>query len=159
MVVNNKAVRFRHSFKSGIVVRSISASVLYMMNVAVVVADLMEEGSADVFNRTIKGSRSNIDFMGAAQRRNPGILSKGEVTISSGGTLDCYSGPGKFPRKIVLVEQVKNMVEVACYSVIGRKLFHSGKCSFQFCSVLKFLYMKKDLSGLNPTGLEIFSLL
>ena len=159
MVVNNKAVGFRYSFESGIVICPISAGVLYMVNVAVVVADLMEEGSADVFNRTIKGSSSNVDLMGAAQRRNPGILSKGEVTISSGGTLDCYSGPGKFPRKIVLVEQVKNMVEVACYSVIGRKLFHSGKCPFQFCSVLKFLYMKKDLSGLNPTGLEIFSLL
>ena len=158
MVVNNKAVRFRHSFKSGIVVRSISASVLYMMNVAVVVTDLMEEGSADVFNRTIKGSSSNVDLMGAAQRRNPGILSKGEVTISSGGTLDCYSGPGKFPRKIVLVEQVKNMVEVACYSVIGRELFYS-KCSFQYCSVLKFRYIKKTCQALNPTGLEIFSLL
>ena len=129
-----------------------------MVNVAVVVADLMEEGGTDVFNRTIKGSRSNIDLMGATQGRNPRILSQGEVTISSGGTLDCYSGPGKFPQKIVLVEQVKNMVEVACYSVIGRELFHS-KCSFQYCSVLKFRYIKKTCQALNPTGLEIFSLL
>ena len=53
------------------------------------------------------------------------------------------------PRKIVLVEQVKNMVEVACYSVIGRELFHS-KCSFQHYSVLKFRYIKKDLSGFKP---------
>ena len=126
MMVNDKTVALCDLFKPLVVIGAISAGVLYMVNVAVVVADLMEEGGTDVFNRTIKGSRSNIDLMGAAQRRNPGILSKGEMAISSGGTLDCYSGSGKFPRKIVLVEQVKDVVEIPCYSVIGRELFHSG---------------------------------
>lgn len=159
MVVNDKTVALCDLSKPFVMVSPVPASVLDAMNIGIVVTKLMLKGGTDILDWTIKCPSSNIDFMGAAQRRDPGILSKGEVTISSGGTLDCYSGPGKFPRKIVLVEQVKNMVEVACYSVIGRKLFHSGKCSFQFCSVLKFLYMKKDLSGLNPTGLEISFLL
>ena len=99
MVVNDKTVALCDLFKPLVVIGAVSAGVLDAMNIGIVVADLMEEGSADVFNRTIKGPSSNVDLMGATQGRNPGILSKGEVTISSGGTLDCYSGPGKFPPK------------------------------------------------------------
>ena len=84
-------------FKPFVMVSPVPASVLDAMNIGIVVTKLMLKGGTDILDWTIKCPSSNIDFMGAAQRRNPGILSQGEVTISSGGTLDCYSGSGKFP--------------------------------------------------------------
>ena len=88
MVVNDKTMGFRHSFKSGVVVGAVPAGVLYMMNVTVVVDHLMEQCGTGFLYRSGNCSSSNVDLMGAAQRRDPGILSKGEVTISSWGALD-----------------------------------------------------------------------
>ena len=71
----HKTVTLRDLFKPLVVIGAISAGVLDAMNISIVVTNLMEEGSTDVFNRAIKGPSSNIDLMGAAQRRDPGILS------------------------------------------------------------------------------------
>ena len=130
MVVNDKTVALCDLSKPFVMVSPVPASVLDAMDISIVVTELMLKGGTDILDWTIKGPSSNVDLMGATQGRNPRILSQGEVTIGSGGTLDCYSGSGKFPRKIVLVEQVEDVIQIACYSVIGCKLFHGDNAPF-----------------------------
>ena len=81
VMVNNQAMGFRCRLELAIVVGVASAAILNAVNVVPVVNHLMQKGGGNLFNGSGQGSRSDVDFMGTAQRGNPGVLTQREMTI------------------------------------------------------------------------------
>ena len=52
----------------------------------------MQKGGGNLFNGSGQRSRSDVDFMGAAQRGNPGVLSQREMTVGFWRGLDGDGG-------------------------------------------------------------------
>ena len=82
-VRDEQAVRFRRFLEAAVVIGAAAAAVLNAVFEVVVMAHLMEEGSADVFDWPRERSRSDVDFMRSAELGDPGVLSKREVTIGA----------------------------------------------------------------------------
>ena len=90
-VRDDQAVSFRRFLESAIVVGAAAAAVLNAVFEVVVMAHLMEEGSADVFDRPRERSRADVDFMRSAEFGNPGVLPEREMTVRARRALngDC----------------------------------------------------------------------
>lgn len=88
VMLDNQSMGFRFSLKPLVVIGSPSGSVLDAMYIAVQVDHLMEQCGADILNGSCQGPSADIDLMGTAIGRNPGILSQGEMAVCSGSALD-----------------------------------------------------------------------
>ena len=73
--VNTQAVGFCDMLESYVVIGAAPATILDVMQETEIVDHLMEQCGTGFLYRSGNCSSSNIDFMGSAQCRNPGILS------------------------------------------------------------------------------------
>ena len=76
-----------------VVVGVASAAVLNALHMVVVVNQFMKKSRNHFFNGSGESTGSNVDFVGAAQLGNPGIVTEGEVTIGTWGALNGDGGP------------------------------------------------------------------
>ena len=75
VMLHNQTMGFCNLLEAFVVVGIATAGILDRMNVGIVMAHLMQKGSADSFNRSCQRSGSDIDFMCRSQRRYPCIYS------------------------------------------------------------------------------------
>ena len=92
MVIDNQTVGFRCRLKLAVVIGVASAAILNPVNVVPVVNHLMQKGGGNLLNGSGQRSRSDVDFVGAAQRGNPGVLPQREMTIGFWRGLDGDGG-------------------------------------------------------------------
>ena len=92
VMLDNQSMGFRFSLKPLVVIGSPSGSVLDAMHIAVQVDHLMEQSCTDILNGSCQGSSADVDLMGTAIGRNPGIFSQGEMAVCSGSALDGDGG-------------------------------------------------------------------
>ena len=92
MVVNIQSVRHCTIPEAAVVVGIATAAILNPPFIVVIMYHLMEQRCGNLFDGTGKGSGSDVDFVGAAQLRYPGIFPQGEVSVSLGGGLDSDGG-------------------------------------------------------------------
>ena len=123
-MVYYQTVALGNLFESLIVVGVASARVLDAIDMAVVMNHFVQERSADVLDGPCLCSCADVDFVAVAGNRYPSIIPHGEVTVGAGCRLYRDGRSYKCIFKIVLVEQVKELVQVTSNTVIGRKLFH-----------------------------------
>ena len=92
MVVNYQTMSQSRISELAVVVGVASAAILNALHIIVVVNHLVQEGGCNLFNGSGEGSCSNVDFVGAADLGNPGVLSQGEVSIGFWSGLDGDGG-------------------------------------------------------------------
>ena len=92
VVIYNQTVGFRCRFELAIVVGVATAAILNPVNVVPVVNHLMQKGGGNFLNGSGQRSSPDIDFVGAAQRGNPGVLPQGKVTVGFWRGLDGDGG-------------------------------------------------------------------
>ena len=90
VMLHNQAMGLCNLLEAFVVVGIATAGILDRMNVGIVMAHLMQKGSADSFNRSCQRSSSDIDFMCRSQRRYPCIISQRKVTIGFWRGLNGY---------------------------------------------------------------------
>lgn len=92
MVIDNQTVGFGCRLELAVVVGVASAAILNAVNVVPVVNHFMQKGGGNLFNGSGQRSRSDVDFMGATQRGNPGVLPQREMAIGFWRGLDGDGG-------------------------------------------------------------------
>ena len=85
---------------------------------------LMQKCCYDKLNGTPDGSSTDVYFKAIACNGYPSVRSGREMSVGFGCTLDGDGGSSKCIFKIVLIQQVKNLVQIPCYTVIAGQLFH-----------------------------------
>ena len=91
-MLNHQVAGFGKLLELAVVVGVASAAILNAHLVVVVVNHFMEKGCGNFLNGSGQGSGTNVDFMGAAQRGNPGVLPQGKVTVGFWRGLDGDGG-------------------------------------------------------------------
>ena len=91
-MLNEKVAGFGKLLELAVVVGVASAAILNAIHIIVIVNHLMKESRNHFLDGSGKCSRSNVDFMSAAQFRNPGVFSQREVSVSLGSGLNCDGG-------------------------------------------------------------------
>ena len=118
-MVYYQTVALCNLFESLVVVGIASARVLDAIDMAVVMNHFVQERSADVLDGPCQCSRADVDFVAVAGNRYPSIIPHREVTVGAGCGLNCDGWSYKCTFKIVLVEQVKELVEIPRNAVIS----------------------------------------
>ena len=94
-MLHDQAVFLCCLFEPLVMIGASSGRVLDPMYIAVKMDHFMKQGGADVLDGSCQGPGSKVDLMGTAVDGNPGILSRREMPIDSGGTLDGDGGSCK----------------------------------------------------------------
>ena len=92
MVGHIQSVGFGNLLETSVMVGVAPAGVLNAVKLAIVVAHLMEQISADKFDRSSQSPRSNVYLMGGSDSGNPCIIPDREVGVGFRGTLDGQRG-------------------------------------------------------------------
>ena len=124
VMLHDKAVTLGNLFEALVMVGVASAGILDSVDVAVVMDHLMQKRGADVFNRTGKRPCSDVDFVTVAGNRYPSIIPHREMPVGAGRGLYRDGRSYKCIFKIVVVQEVKELVQIPRDTIIGRKLFH-----------------------------------
>ena len=124
VMVNQKPMRFSRSLETLVVVGSPSGTILHTQDVIVIVYHLMQKGGTHFLNGSCQGSSTNVDFMACPILTNPGVFPQGEMPIGSWGGLNGDGGSCKCRFKIFLIQQIKNLVQIPCNSVIACQFLH-----------------------------------
>ena len=91
-VGDNQTMGFSGFLEAAVVIGIASAAILNPVNVVPVVNHLMQKGGGNFLNGSGQRSSPDIDFVGAAQRGNPGVLPQREMTIGFWRGLDGDGG-------------------------------------------------------------------
>lgn len=124
VMVNNQTMGFRCRLELAVVIGVASAAILNPVNVVPVVNHLMQKGGGNLFNGSGQRSGTDVDFMGAAQRGNPGVLPQREMTVGFWRGLDGDGGSRKFTFKELCVQKVENLVEIPGDTIVTGELLH-----------------------------------
>ena len=123
-MVYYQTVALRNLLEALVVVGIASAGVFNAVDMAVVMDHLMQERSADILDGSGKRTGSDVYLVAIPCNGYPSVIPCGEMPVGAGCGLNCDGWSYKCTFKIVLVEQVKELVEIPRDTVIGRKLFH-----------------------------------
>ena len=92
VVIDDQAVSFGGIPELSIVVGVTSTAILNALHIIVVVNHLVQEGGCHFLNGSGESSCADVDFVGATDFRNPGVLSQGEVSVGFWRGLDGDGG-------------------------------------------------------------------
>ena len=109
--------------KAPVVVDPVVAGVLDAGLHAVLVHHLMQQGGSGLFNRTVKGSRRNIDLILVLAACLPD-LGAGDMTIGGRGLFQADDGLGQLACKVVLVELADHLFQLTSSARGFDSLFH-----------------------------------
>ena len=123
MVVDGQAVCLCLLLKAPVVVDSVVAGVLDAGLHAVFVHHLMQQGGSGLFNRTVKGSRRNIDLVLVLAACLPDF-GTGDVTIGGRGLFQADDGFWQLACKVVLVELAEHLFQLTSSAGGFDSLFH-----------------------------------
>ena len=90
---------------------------------AVLVHHLMQQGGCGLLDRTVKGSRRNIDLVLVLAACLPD-LGAGDVTIGGRGLFQADDGLGQLACKVVLVELAEHLFQLTSSAGGFDSLFH-----------------------------------
>ena len=124
VMVYYQTVALRNLLEALVVVGIASAGVFNAVDMAVVMDHLVQERSADILDGSGKRTGSDVYLVAIPCNGYPSVIPCGEMPVGAGCGLNCDGWSYKCTFKIVLVEQVKELVEIPRDTVIGRKLFH-----------------------------------
>ena len=124
VMIHNQAMGFCNGFEALVVIKIASAGILDSIDTAIIVAALMQKCCYDKLYRTPDGSGPDVYFKAIACNGYPSVRSSREMSIGFGRTLDGNGRSCKFALEIMLIQQVKNLVQITCYTVVGSELFH-----------------------------------
>ena len=124
VMIHNQAMGFCNGFEALVVVQIASAGIFDSVDTAVIMTALMQKCCYDKLNGTPDGSSTDVYFKAIACNGYPSVRSGREMPVGFGCTLDGDGGSCKCIFKIVLIQQVKNLVQIPCYTVIASQLFH-----------------------------------
>lgn len=125
VMLHDKAVTLGNLFEALVMVGVASAGILDSVDMAVVMDHLMQKRGADILDGPCQCSRADVDFVAVAGNRYPSIIPHREVTVGAGRGLNRDGRPYKCIFKIVVVQEVKELVQVTSNTVIRSQLFHS----------------------------------
>ena len=124
VMLYNQAMGFSNGFEALVVVQVSSAGIFDSVDTAVIMHSLVKDRCTDLLNGTSDGSSTDVYFKAIACNGYPGVRSSREMSIGFGRTLDGNGRSCKFALEIMLIQQVKNLVQITCYTVVGSELFH-----------------------------------
>ena len=124
VMIHNQAMGFCNGFEALVVIKIASAGILDSIDTAIIVAALMQKCCYDKLNGTSDGSSTDVYFKAIACNGYPGVRSGRKMSVGFGRTLDGDGRSYKFTLEIMLIQQVKNLVQIPCYTVIAGQLLH-----------------------------------
>lgn len=119
-----QAVAFCNFLEALVVVGVSSARVLDAVDVTVVMDHLVQERSADILDGSGKRTGSDVYLVAIPCNGYPSVIPCGEMPVGAGGGLNCDGWSYKCTFKIVVVQEVKELVQVTSNTVIRSQLFH-----------------------------------
>ena len=114
-----QTVALRNLLEALIVVGIASARVLDAIDMAVVMNHFVQERSADVLDGPCQCSCADVYLVAIPCNGYPSVIPCGEMPVGAGCGLNCDGWSYKCTFKIVLVEQVKELVEIPRNAVIS----------------------------------------
>lgn len=123
VVVDGQAVCFCLCLKLAVVVDPVVAGVLDAGLHAILVHHLMQQGGCGLLDRTVKGSRRNIDLVLVFTACLPD-LGTGDMTIGGRGLFQTDDGLGQLACKVVLVELAEHLFQLTSSAGGFDSLFH-----------------------------------
>ena len=123
VVVDSQAVCLGLLLKAPVVIDPVVAGVFDAGLHAVLVHHLVQQGRGGLFDRTVKGSRRNIDLVLVLAACLPD-LGTGDMTIGGRGLFQADDGLGQLACKIVLVEFPEHLFQLTSSAGGFDSLFH-----------------------------------
>ena len=115
---------FGNGFEALVVVQIASAGIFDSIDTAVIMHGLVKDRCTDLLYRTPNGSSAEVQLKAIACNGYPSVRSSREMSIGFGSALDGDGRSYKFTLEIMLIQQVKNLVQIPCYTVIAGQLLH-----------------------------------
>ena len=123
MVVDSQPVCLGLLFKAPVVIDPVVAGILDTGLHAVLMHHLMQQGGSGLLDRTVKGSRRNIDLVLVLAACLPD-LGAGDMTIGGRGLFQADDGLGQLACKVVLVELAEHLFQLTGSAGGFDSLFH-----------------------------------